>query len=98
MTGRIHDAVKQVGFVAGAASPCCYHRCEDDVSCVAQGDDFTFEGTPESLSGIPAALKKVWLVKVRAMLDGKRTTRSMKRTHGMWKSCFGVRAWKIAGL
>ena len=32
------------------------------------GDDFTFEGPPEALRGVAAALKQAWLVKVRATL------------------------------
>ena len=59
---------KGIGFVAGPASPCCFYRSEDDVSCVVHGDVFTFEGPPDSLSGISAALRNLWLVKARAML------------------------------
>ena len=55
-------------FSIGEASPCCFYREADDVSCVVHGDDFTFESPPEALLEIAEALKKVWLVKVRAML------------------------------
>ena len=58
----------EIGFVAVSASHCCFYRASDDVSCVVHGDDFTFEGPPNSLLGISAALTKVWLAKVRAML------------------------------
>ena len=64
--------LEAIGFVAGVASPCCFYRKEDDVSCVVHGDDFTFEGPPDSLLGISAALQKVWLVKVRAMLGPEK--------------------------
>ena len=57
-----------LGFSSGEASPCCFYREADDVSCVVHGDDFTFEGPPEALLEIAEALKKVWLVKVRATL------------------------------
>ena len=57
-----------IGFRRGEASPCCFYREKDDISCVVHGDDFTFEGSPEALLEIAAALKKVWLVKVRAVL------------------------------
>ena len=60
--------LEHIGFKTGVASPCCFYREQDDVSCVVHGDDFTFEGSPEALLGISEALKKVWLVKVRAML------------------------------
>ena len=60
--------LKHIGFRPGVASPSCFYRKQDDVSCVVHGDDFTFEGPPEALLEISAALKKVWLVKVRAML------------------------------
>lgn len=57
--------------MAGVASPCCFYRKRDDVSCVVHGDDLTFEGPPDSLLEVSAALKKVWLVKVRAMRGPK---------------------------
>ena len=58
----------KLGFRCGEASTCCFYREADDVSCVVHGDDFTFEGPPECLLEVAEALKKVWLVKVRAML------------------------------
>jgi hypothetical protein len=69
--GWQEEYVKQLGilgFKCGEASPCCFHREEDDVSCVVHGDDFTFEGPPEALKMVAAALQKVWLVKIRAVL------------------------------
>ena len=60
--------LEAIGFTTGIASPCCFYRKRDDVSCVVHGDDFTFEGPPDSLSEISVALKKVWLVKIRAIL------------------------------
>ena len=57
-----------MGFTAGVASPCCFHRAVDEVSCVVHGDDFTFEGPPEALQAVTQELRKVWLVKVRATL------------------------------
>ena len=32
-----------LGFRIGKASPCCFHREADDVSCVVHGYDFVFE-------------------------------------------------------
>ena len=63
----------ELGFKAGEASPCCFYREIDDVSCVVHGDDFKFEGPPEALKGVTAALQKVWLVKVRATLGPEPT-------------------------
>ena len=57
-----------MGFCPGEASPCCFYRKSDDVCCVVHGDDFTFEGPPDALKEVTAALQKVWLVKVRATL------------------------------
>ena len=51
--------LEAVGFVAGAASPCCFHRASDHVACVVHGDDFTFEGEPSSLQEVAEALAKV---------------------------------------
>ena len=63
----------ELGFRAGEASPCCFYREADDVSCVVHGDDFTFEGSPGALKGITAALHKVSFVKVRATLGPEPT-------------------------
>ena len=60
--------LEAMGFLAGVASPCCFYRASDDVSCVVHGDDFTFEGPPDALKEVTAGLQKVWLVKVRATL------------------------------
>ena len=60
--------LKLIGFLAGVAYPCCFYGERDNVSCVVHGDGFTFEGPPEALLEISAALRKVWYVKVRAML------------------------------
>jgi hypothetical protein len=65
--------LEDMGFLAGVASPCCFYRASDDVCCVVHGDDFTFEGSPESLKLVTEALQKVWLVKVRATLGPEQT-------------------------
>ena len=57
--------LEAIGFVAGAAEPCCFYREKDDVACVVHGDDFTFEGEPSALKKIAEDLAKVWLVKNR---------------------------------
>ena len=60
--------LEAIGFVAGAASPCCFHRASDDAACVVHGGDSTFEGEHSSLQEIAKALAKVWLVKIRGTL------------------------------
>ena len=62
-----------LGFTAGRASPCCFHRDSDGVSCVVHGDDFTFEGEADALLGIPEALRNFWLIKVRGILGPDKT-------------------------
>jgi hypothetical protein len=57
-----------LGFTAGVGSPCCFERKSDGVSCVVHGDDFTFEGPPAALEKVADDLRKVWIIKVRAML------------------------------
>ena len=58
----------ELGFRSGEASPCCFHRASDDISCVMHGDDFTFEGPPEGLRKVAEALEQFWLIKIRATL------------------------------
>ena len=60
--------LEAMGFEPGEAAPCCFYREADDVCCVVHGDDFTFEGPPEALKEVTAALQKVWLIKGRATL------------------------------
>ena len=36
--------VEALGFKTGKASPCCFHREADGISCVVNGDEFVFEG------------------------------------------------------
>ena len=57
-----------IAFTIGVGSPCCFERKADGVACVVHGDDFTFEGPPEALKKVTEDLKKVWIMKVRAML------------------------------
>ena len=62
-----------MGFVAGEASPCCFWREADDVSCVVHGDDFTFEGPLDALKAIAEEMRQLWIVKVRAVLGPEPT-------------------------
>ena len=60
--------LKSLGFVPGAASPCCFHRQSDGVSVVVHGDDFVFEGSSDVFGKIVEELKRHWIIKVRAIL------------------------------
>ena len=62
-----------MGFVPGGASPRCFWREADDVSCVVHGDDFTFEGPPDALKAIAKEMRQFWIVKVRAVLGPEPT-------------------------
>lgn len=59
---------KMIGLLPGRASPCCFHRSEDGVSVVVHGDDFVFEGPSSSFPKIVEALRKYWIIKIRATL------------------------------
>ena len=68
VAGRIYQAARKIGFVAGVGSPCCFERKSDGVACVVHDDDFTFEGPADALKKVAHDLRKVWITKVRAML------------------------------
>ena len=57
-----------LGFVAGKASPCCFHRSSDDVSVVVHSDDFVFEGPSGGFDKLIKDLRQHWVIKVRAVL------------------------------
>ena len=44
------QALLDMGFVQGVASPCCVHHAIWDIACVVHGDDFTALGAADSLS------------------------------------------------
>lgn len=60
--------LRAIGFLPGKASPCCFHRAKDGVSVVVHGGDFVFEGPSSSFPMIAEALKKYWIIKIRATL------------------------------
>ena len=62
------DALVNMGFVAGAASPCCFHHPAWDVSIVVHGDDFTALGTKADLDRYERELAKVFDLKVRGRI------------------------------
>ena len=58
----------KIGFKVGRASPCCFRHYERDLRLCVHGDDFVFEGSEVQLKWVAEELRKVWLVKVRAIM------------------------------
>ena len=67
------DALVQMGFTAGAASPCCFYHAAWGVSVVVHGDDFTALGTANALDGYEAALRESFQIKIRGRLGEEDT-------------------------
>ena len=66
------DALTQMGFTAGDASPCCFYHQEWKVSIVVHGDDFTALGEKSSLDKYERELAKAFELKIRGRLgEGK---------------------------
>ena len=62
------SAFINLGFKQGKSSPCLFHHPDRDIRVVVHGDDFTFLGDDPSLRWITEELKKVYELKVRAIL------------------------------
>ena len=60
--------LQALGFIPRKASPCCFYRQADDVSVVVHGDDFVFEGPSDVFKEIANALRKYWIIKLRATI------------------------------
>ena len=58
----------KIGFKVGRASPCCFRHVERNLSLSVHGDDFVFEGNDFQLRWVAEELKRVWLVKARAVM------------------------------
>ena len=68
-----------MGFVQGAASPCCFLHKEWGVSVVVHGDDFTALGTPEALTKYEAGMMKSFECKIKGRLGtGKDDLKEMR--------------------
>ena len=57
-----------MGFVSGAASPCCFHHPDRDISVVVHGDDFTAMGLDADLDYYETELAKNFELKIRGRL------------------------------
>ena len=62
------DALVQMGFVQGVASPCCFHHPEWQISVVVHGDDFTALGTDASLQKYEDSMKAAFEIKLKGRL------------------------------
>jgi len=62
-----------MGFVKGKASPCCFYNKALDARCVVHGDDFTFEGTDDSLNVAEKGMTKAFECKVEGRLGGGKS-------------------------
>ena len=66
--GAYTQALLDMGFEQGAASPCCFFHRIWNVSCVVHGDDFTALGTAESLDLYEAGMAKAFECKMKGRL------------------------------
>ena len=62
------EALMAIGFIRGAASPCCFFHKERDISIVVHGDDLTGLGEGADLDWYEDALAKFFELKLRARI------------------------------
>ena len=62
------NALEDMGFISGVASPCCFVRKTNGLSVVVHGDDFTIIGTDPQLDWFQNELAKNFEIKIRARL------------------------------
>ena len=62
--------LKQMGFVRGKASPCCFRHVTRDLRCIVHGDDFVFVGPEAELRWAQKRMEASFLVKVIGQLGG----------------------------
>ena len=66
------DALTELGFLQGKASPCAFYHPVLEISVVVHGDDFTALGTKANLDKYEEGLKKAFDLKIRGRLgEGK---------------------------
>jgi hypothetical protein len=64
------EVLKQMGFMKGAASPCCFYHPKRSLRMVVHGDDLTCTGIDEHLDWFEKEVKNHFEVKVRGRLGG----------------------------
>ena len=67
------EALIELGFTRGVASPCCFHHKDRDIGVVVHGDDFTTIGEAEDLDWYEKGLASFFELKVRARLGPDET-------------------------
>ena len=60
------------GWSPGAASPCCFHHGEKNLSFVGHGDDFTFLGDDDALDWVEQTMRAKYKIKVRGRLGPEK--------------------------
>ena len=58
----------KLGFIQGAASPCCFRHPQWSVSVVVHGDDFTALGSPEGLDKFEKGMADTFECKLKGRL------------------------------
>ena len=66
--GCYTSCLVDMGFIQGAASPCCFNHPEWGVSVVVHGDDFTALGTPHGLDKYEQGMQKRFECKLKGRL------------------------------
>ena len=62
------EALVNMGFTQGVASPCCFHHAKWNVSLVVHGDDFTALGTEDGVTSFEKGMADAFEVKLRGRL------------------------------
>ena len=77
------SALESIGFITGAASPCCFFHPTLDVNVVVHGDDFTAMGTDKDLDHYEKDLARHFEFKIRGRIgkgvDGPNNIRILNR-------------------
>ena len=77
------SALESIGFVTGAASPCCFYHKTRDISVVVHGDVFTALGTDADLDFYEKKLAEHFEIKIRGRIgegcSGSNKSRMLNR-------------------
>ena len=67
------DALIEMGFAQGKASPCCFFHAGWNVSVVVHGDDFTTLGTSDAPDKYETGMGAAFEIKLRGRLGPDKT-------------------------
>ena len=77
------SALESIGYVTGAASPCCFYHKTRDISVVVRGEDVTALGTDADLDLYEKKLTEHFELKIRGRIgeccSGNKTKRISNR-------------------